>query len=62
MTDAGQTKAARRLAELQSQGFGGVILARELEEAVLVSSDADLIPTVAVLPVGRRGALHRSLH
>ena len=39
MIAAGQTKAARRLAELQSQGFGGVILAHELEEAVLVSSD-----------------------
>lgn len=47
MTDDGRTKAEQMLAELRTQDLGGTLLARELEEAVVLSSDADEIPVVA---------------
>ena len=46
MTDDGPTKAEQMLAELRSQDLAGTILARDLEEAVVLSSDADKIPAV----------------
>ncbi len=36
MNDTKRTKAEQMLAELRSQGFGGVVLADELEKAVTV--------------------------